>query len=306
MNNVTFKVSVIIPAHNAESFIQQAIESVSTLQEVAEIIVIDDASTDKTVEIIKILQATEPRLLFFQTGFSTPRGPSVARNIGLRASQSPFIAFLDADDYYLPTRFEHTPQLFDSNHTLDAVMEPVEIINTSGNSTSGSLAPQGHSSQALALDFLRNNNRAPHLNGLTLKKPISHTLSFDEQLIFAQDTLFFTQLLLSYQVTASDLHRPVAVYRIHGKNSIFQYEERKTIYPILAEKLLCEITPQQSYKIRWYVFKRSMIFSSAQRSKWRGLSYLYYMKYCLILFYRFPVLFPLTFFRAYLYHRGRP
>jgi glycosyltransferase involved in cell wall biosynthesis len=73
MNKEAFKVSVIIPAHNAESFIQRAIESVSELQEVAEIIVIDDASTDKTAEIIKTLEATEPRLLFFKRVFQYPR-----------------------------------------------------------------------------------------------------------------------------------------------------------------------------------------------------------------------------------------
>jgi glycosyltransferase involved in cell wall biosynthesis len=223
----------------------------------------------------------------------------------LRASQSPFIAFLDADDYYLPNRFKNTPEIFSMDKNTQAVIESVEMLDDK-ELNSGSFSPKGYSSTSLALDFLRFNNRGPHLNGLTLRKSIIHTLSFDEGLIYAQDTLFFTQLLLSYQVTASELRHPVSLYRIHGENSIFRYEERKKIHPLLAEKLLSEINSHQSYKIRFYLFKRSMIRYCAHRSKWRGLRYLYYMKYCFFLFYRFPLLFPLTFFRAYLFDSGRP
>ena len=96
------KISVIIPAYNAEKYIATAIES--CLQQTLppdEIIVVDDASTDRTFEIA--------------LGFPTPvkalrlaknMGVSVARNRAVEASTGDWLAFLDADDWFLPQKLE--------------------------------------------------------------------------------------------------------------------------------------------------------------------------------------------------------
>lgn len=92
-------VSVVIPAYNSEAFIAEAIRSVhAQTRPVEEIIVVDDGSQDKTAEISKSLGA----VVISQSH----RGISAARNAGISAARNEWIAFLDADDLWLPEKIE--------------------------------------------------------------------------------------------------------------------------------------------------------------------------------------------------------
>lgn len=92
-------VSVVIPAYNAETFIQQTIRSVLVQTHAdLEVIVVDDGSTDATASIIRSLQDARVRLISQSNG-----GVSSARNKGIEAAQGAYIAFLDADDALEPT-----------------------------------------------------------------------------------------------------------------------------------------------------------------------------------------------------------
>lgn len=96
--------SVVIPAYNAERFIERTLRSVlrqtySNLQ----IIVVDDGSTDKTRVIAEAAAASDDRLRII----SVPNGGvAKARNIGLSEAAGEFVAFLDADDLWHPTKIE--------------------------------------------------------------------------------------------------------------------------------------------------------------------------------------------------------
>lgn len=95
-------VSVIIPAYNAENFISKTIESVlSQTYTDWELIIVDDGSTDGTAKLVSDYissSKTEKIKLLSQKN----SGVSVARNKGIDAAKGDFIAFLDADDYWLP------------------------------------------------------------------------------------------------------------------------------------------------------------------------------------------------------------
>lgn len=96
-------VSIIIPAYNAEKFIKSAIESAlkQTYQNI-EIIVIDGGSKDKTAQIAKSFN--DPRIVYFF--YQENRGQSAARNTGIEIAKGKYIAFLDADDLFLPEKIE--------------------------------------------------------------------------------------------------------------------------------------------------------------------------------------------------------
>jgi hypothetical protein len=99
-------VSVIIPAYNSAPFIERAIRSaLDQTHPIAELIVIDDASTDSTVEVVDKLRAADPRIKLLQ--LPTNGGPAQARNAGFALATSEWIAVLDADDAYLPGRLSH-------------------------------------------------------------------------------------------------------------------------------------------------------------------------------------------------------
>ena len=108
MNRVS--ISVVIPAYNAEAFIKRAVDSAlcQTLSPV-EILVIDDGSRDKTFQIASSFGGLVKALTKFNGG------PASARNLGVRQAGGEWIAFLDADDAWLPQKLEKQVTLIDSN-----------------------------------------------------------------------------------------------------------------------------------------------------------------------------------------------
>lgn len=109
----TVTVSVIMPAHNRETFIRDSIDSVlaQTFTDF-ELIVVDDGSTDTTAAIVK--SYTDPRIRLIR---QPNQGVSVARNTGLEAAQGEFITFLDSDDLYYPEFLKTLYHLMQSNET---------------------------------------------------------------------------------------------------------------------------------------------------------------------------------------------
>jgi glycosyltransferase involved in cell wall biosynthesis len=93
-------ISVVIPAYNAEQFVGEAIQSVlDQTYEIAEIIVVDDGSSDRTAEVAAAFPRT--RVIRRQNG-----GPGAARNTGIHAATSEWIALLDSDDLWVPRKTE--------------------------------------------------------------------------------------------------------------------------------------------------------------------------------------------------------
>lgn len=98
--------SVVIPAHNAEGFICEAIQSVFMQTGVSlEVIVVDNLSTDRTVDVVAATFGDSVLL----TSESTP-GPGPARNAGVRLARGKHLAFLDADDVWLAGKTERQLQ----------------------------------------------------------------------------------------------------------------------------------------------------------------------------------------------------
>lgn len=106
------KISVIIPVYNAEKYVTQAVESALQFEEVHEIILVEDQSPDNALEVCQQLAEKHGRVTFFQHPDKGNHGAGPTRNLGLEKASGDFIAFLDADDYYLPNRFDAERELF--------------------------------------------------------------------------------------------------------------------------------------------------------------------------------------------------
>lgn len=120
-------VSIITPSHNAEKFIAQTIESVlaQTYQE-WEVIVVDDLSSDNTVQIIEDYAQNDPRIKLIK--LEQKSGPAVARNRAIEASRGQYIAFLDADDLWMPEKLEKQIS-FMIKHDLAFTYSSYKVIN---------------------------------------------------------------------------------------------------------------------------------------------------------------------------------
>lgn len=125
-------VSVIMPAYNAERFIDESIRSViSQTYPYWELLIVDDCSNDNSAIIIKKYVEEDNRIVYFKT--EQPSGsPYIPRNIGIQNASGRYIAFLDSDDAWLPHKLEEQLPLFDNDHTV-IVFSNYEKMNEIGD-----------------------------------------------------------------------------------------------------------------------------------------------------------------------------
>ena len=106
-------VSIVMPSYNSEKYIKASIESVlNQTYPKWELLIVDDCSTDKTVDIIKSFK--DQRIKFFQNEKNS--GAAISRNWALREANGKWIAFLDSDDLWLPTKLEEQLSFMNENH----------------------------------------------------------------------------------------------------------------------------------------------------------------------------------------------
>lgn len=124
-------VSIITPCYNAEKFISFAIENVlNQTYPDWELIITDDCSSDNSANIIKAYAEKDKRIKYIKT--DTPSGsPTLPRNIALKEAKGRFIAFLDADDIWLPSKLETQLPLFKEDNVA-IVFSNHEKINEQG------------------------------------------------------------------------------------------------------------------------------------------------------------------------------
>ncbi len=121
-------VTAVIPAYNYAHFLPRAIDSVLAQTHVGvECVVVNDGSTDNTADVLasygdRIRAITQPN-----------SGLSAARNTGIRAAAGDFVAFLDADDRWEPTKIARQLAAFDDHPNVGAIGCGAELIDAAGN-----------------------------------------------------------------------------------------------------------------------------------------------------------------------------
>ena len=119
------RVSVVIPLYNKHSTVERSVRSVidqtfsAADPDAVEILVVDDGSTDDGAERILSIAQCHPNVHLIR---QPNLGPGAARNRGIEAARAPFIAFLDADDEWLPEFLERSIASLESNAALSAVV----------------------------------------------------------------------------------------------------------------------------------------------------------------------------------------
>lgn len=207
------KVSVIIPTYNRAKFISETLESVfSQTFTDYEVIVVDDGSTDNTIQI---LANYGDRLRVISLEENT--GPSVSRNIALRAAQGEFIALLDSDDLWYPNMLATTVDYLEHNPNTDLVCGAWDIIDETGRVITPTNKPSNFQAR-LQTDFLRvialGNIFLVHAL-LIRRKCFECCGCFDPQLKATVDwDLWIRMAMHDHKVDMIDV--PVAHYRRHS------------------------------------------------------------------------------------------
>ena len=225
------KVSIIIPVYNTAPFLDRSIQSALDQRQTGEVLLIDDRSTDGSWEICEAWVTKNKKVRLFKN--DGIKGAGAARNVGLQNATFEYIAFLDADDYYMDGRFNEDNQVFSHNCDLSATSNTIIINTIKAQKHTGlnaifennkKIGSQKSFSTVSIYDFHQGGTF--HLNGLTLKKSVLNKISnFDEGLKQAQDTDFLFRILLTGLVSSTDVSKAKAVYNIHSENTISNIPE---------------------------------------------------------------------------------
>lgn len=107
MSTHNFLISVILPNYNGSRFLKKSITSVlSQSYKNLELIIVDDSSTDSSVDIIRYYAKKDNRIRYVQLKKKL-RGDGFARNLGIAKSKGDYIAFIDVDDFWYPNKLDY-------------------------------------------------------------------------------------------------------------------------------------------------------------------------------------------------------
>ncbi|WP_281228099.1 glycosyltransferase family 2 protein [Flavobacterium aquiphilum] len=229
-------ISVIIPVYNSELYIQKAIESVLEQPEDIEIIIVDDGSVDNSLSICEVLSCDNSNIKIVQHPDKKNHGRSASRNLGIRNAKGTYIAFLDADDYYLPNRFVNDIEMLKED-SVDGVYNAISahfyrdftsIENDKLRLTTvrdvippeklfESMGPIGHFGYFSGI-------------GITVKKSVfEKTGLFNEFLEVAEDTELWIKMALTVNLKSGNIIEPVAMRGIHNANTSFKEKDLYTV-----------------------------------------------------------------------------
>ncbi|OIP68189.1 MAG: glycosyl transferase family A, partial [Oscillatoriales cyanobacterium CG2_30_40_61] len=212
-------ISVIIPVYNGEKTIKETILSVlNQTFENWELIIINDGSTDSTIEIIAQIQNTKIRVFNCENA-----GLAKSRNRGIDHSQGEYISFLDADDLWTPDKLEAQFQALQENPEAMVAYSWTDYIDQSSQflHSGRHITINGNIYQHLLVNnFLENGS-----NPLIRKQALNQVGKFDTSLKAGEDWDMWLRLAVHYQFVAVPL--PQILYRVSADSMSSQIKNQE-------------------------------------------------------------------------------
>lgn len=222
------RVSVIIPVYQAARWVEEAARSCLDQPEVREVLLVDDGSTDGSYEILERLASQDNRVRVLTHPHHENRGVASTRNLGIRESTMPFLAFLDADDRYLPHRFRAAGDRFAADEDADGVYDPVERI-FENEAVEAAYRARGRlvryavrqpmPPESLFRALVKGDRGLFVTQGLVIRRSLLEKAGlFPEHLEAGEDTALSLRMAAVGRLVAGEEHEVVAEARVHGDN----------------------------------------------------------------------------------------
>lgn len=235
--------SVIIPVYNRENFVQPTIDSVLNQKfENFEIIVVDDCSTDKSVEVIN--RNTDPRVKLIQQDTNQERG--AARNRGFEESKGKYVCFLDSDDFFEPNHLETFYQHIQNKN------EPVALL------FSNTLMDNGEKRWKKEVPLLEDHNVFEYILRYTfnpartcIHREVIAEFKFDPTIPGLEDLDLWLHIATKYPLI--QLHEYTNIYNLHEEQYTFgdpkrHEKELNNFKKVFSKEILKDKLPNKEKK----------------------------------------------------------
>ncbi len=298
MNNSEFKVSVITPVYNAEKYLRKAVESAVNLDEVEEVILIEDNSPDNSLSICWELEKEYGKIKLFRHPDQGNHGAGASRNLGIEMASCEFIAFLDADDYYLPHRFKKDKEIFLTHPEVNGVYHATGIHYYSEKARDmfivagyqyqelTTLTGNVPSEELFSVQFSQH----PLVKGefctdaITLRKRVFEQVGFfNPRLRLQQDTHMWKRLSAFCCLLPGEITEPVAIRGVHEHNRMTRNADHALYMDEWWRSLKNEFKTKKLEQRKYRIFENAYFNYHIQKkgSKLKSVWYLflYWLKY---------------------------
>jgi len=210
-------ISVVLSVYNGEEYLAEAIESIlAQSYKKFEFIVIDDGSTDNSLEIIK--SYTDERIILISR---KNRGLVFSLNEGIKKAKGKYIARMDADDIAMPTRFEEQVTFLEAHPKVGVC--GTAVIGLSSKGGNGSVWRLAKKNKTIKTEMLFSSPLAHPTVMMRRELIIKYQLFYDEKFKHAEDFELWTRF--SKYTELSNLATPLLKYRVL-ENSISRLADR--------------------------------------------------------------------------------
>jgi glycosyltransferase involved in cell wall biosynthesis len=269
-----FLVSVVTPVYNAERYVRRAVESAVSLCEVGEVILVEDASPDGALRVCEALSNEYEKVRLVRHPDEKNHGAGASRNLGILHSRFPYIAFLDADDFYLPHRFHRDKEILTADSSIEGVYHAMGIEYEDEIARTIFLSTIGKEQEVIALSASVTPEELIFVwlcvhptvkgcfatNSITVRKSVFEKAGFfNERLRLQQDTDLFIRLSAVCRLASGDLENPVSIRGVHQHQRTTNVELQKR----------CQ-TERLRFEKRWFAenIRDKRILNAFARTYW--------------------------------------
>ena len=214
----------------------------------------EDGSNDNSAEVCRRIASETEFVKFYQHPDQKNHGAGPTRNYAIELANYPYIAFLDADDFYLNNRFKKTKDVFKNHLDADGVYECLgvhfenEQVKKSWIDQKKKLITTVNEKinpSNLFYELLKGGKGYFHLNTLTLRST-SIDIKFSD-LKLSQDVLFTWMLAASKNLYPGEIKHPVAIRRVHDENRHTKSLKSLISYQLNAHETLVQWLEERSF-----------------------------------------------------------
>lgn len=222
------KVSVVIPVFNAEKYLESSIESIlNQTEKDIEVIIINDGSTDTSLEILNALQKKDNRIKIIS---QENKGVIKSLNEAILNSKGDYIARMDADDISFPHRIEKMLDYMEK-HNLDLCGSSAVTINERGEEI-GKITRPETKDEIMRFTILHNPFIHP---SVMFRRSIIEKVGLYKNFKHAEDYELWTRIVFKYKV--ANIQEPLLYYRIH-ENQITKRKNKHMVFTAVVVRIL--------------------------------------------------------------------